>query len=211
MRRSGLYFWLLAASLLAAPAHTQQLAEERAGIMLSKPDIFRSIEQCRPSRTREEVARRPELPLTVECADICIQERLNAWLAISAENREEYFRGPSVYKLERAAGLQVCRSKDAFFESPVPCLGPTAPDVLAKLGNMTCTEVIDCEARFDINDYGRPINIVPMCPAGPAKAELERETVCMALSMSFLAFRGRKNVVQPFEMHVDTGMSCQIS
>lgn len=179
--------------------------------MLSKPDIFRSIEQCRPSRTREEVALRPDLPLTVECADICTQERLNAWLAISAENREEYFRGSSVYKLERAAELQACRSKDAFFESPAPCLGPTAPDILAKLGNMTCTEVIDCEARFDIDDYGRPINIVPMCPAGPAKAELERETVCMALSMSFLAFRGRKNVVQPFQMHVDPDISCRIS
>lgn len=211
MRRSGLYCWLLAATLLATPAHTQQLAEERAGIMLSKPDIFRSIEQCRPSRTREEVGLRPDLPLTVECADICIQERLNTWLAISAENREEYFRGRSVYKLERAAGLQACRSKDAFFDSPAPCLGPNAPDILAKLGDMTCTEVIDCEARFDIDANGRPINIVPMCPAGPAKAELERETVCMALSMSYLAFRGRKNVVQPFHMHVEPGISCPIS
>lgn len=211
MRRSGFYFCLLAAIFLVTPARAQPFAEESAGIMLSKPDIFRSIEQCRPSRTREEVARRPELPLTVECADICTQERLNAWLAISAENREEYFRGSSVYKLERAAGLQACRSKDAFFESPAPCLGPTAPDILAKLGNMTCTEVIDCEARFDINAYGRPINIVPTCPAGPAKAELERETVCMAHSMSFMAFRGRKNVVQPFEMRVEPGVSCRIS
>ena len=211
MQRSGLYFCLLAAILLVAPARAQPLADEHAGIMMNKPDIFRIIEQCRPSRTREEVALRPDLPLTVECADICIQERLNAWLAISAENREEYFRGPSVYKLEHAAGLQVCRSKDAFFESPAPCLGPTAPDILAKRGDMTCTEVIPCEARFDIDANGRPVNIVPTCPVGPAKAELERETVCMARSMSYLAFRGRKNVVQPFQMHVEPGISCRIT
>lgn len=71
--------------------------------------------------------------------------------------------------------------------------------------------MIDCEARFSIDDAGRAIDAVATCPNGPARAELERETPCFLRAMSFVSHRGRTNVVQPFELRLEEAKTCPIS
>ncbi len=179
--------------------------------MIEKPDIYRMVDGCRPSLTRQEVADEPHRALTLKCDDPCIEEKLNAWVAASAENRQNYFAYSSVYKIEREAGLLSCRSNSGSYATPAACYGPSAPDIQAKIGLSACGKTIECEARFDIDADGKPADLVASCPDGPARAELERETRCLTRSMNFESHRGRKNVVQPIQLQISAGGTCPTS
>jgi hypothetical protein len=183
-------------------------AQDGPRVFTEKDKIYDLIENCTPSRSRESVLSDPDSPLTVSCRNTCFEARLNSWLAESPDNRQRYFATKDIYDIERSARLFTCREGSAMVEKS-SCVGQFAPDILAKVGPIPCGESVNCEVRFDIDDAGRPTQLSATCQPGPAKAEYEREAMCLTQSMSFPSHRGRRNVVQPFEMKSD--QSCPIS
>jgi hypothetical protein len=183
-------------------------AQDGPRVFTEKDEIYDLIENCTPSRSRESVLSDPDSPLTVSCRNTCFEARLNSWLAESPNNRQRYFATKDIYDIERSARLFTCREGSAMVEKS-SCVGQFAPDILAKVGPIPCGESVNCEVRFDIDDAGRPTQLSATCQPGPAKAEYEREAMCLTQSMSFPSHRGRRNVVQPFEMKSD--QSCPIS
>ena len=183
-------------------------AQGGPGVFTEKDEIYDLIENCTPSRSRESVLSDPDSPLTVSCRNACYETRLNSWLAESPDNRQHYFATRSLYDIERSARLFTCREGSSMVEQS-SCLGQFAPDILAKAGPIPCGESVNCEVRFDIDDTGRPTQLSAICQPGPAKAEYEREAMCLTQSMSFPSHRGRRNVVQPFEMKSD--LRCPIA
>jgi hypothetical protein len=183
-------------------------AQDGPRVFTEKDEIYDLIENCTPSRSRESVLSDPDSPLTVSCRNTCFEARLNSWLAESPDNRQRYFATKDIYDIERSARLFTCREGSAMVEKS-SCVGQFAPDILAKVGPIPCGESVNCEVRFDIDDAGRPTQLSATCQPGPAKAEYEREAMCLTQSMSFPSHRGRRNVVQPFEMKSD--QSCPIS
>lgn len=184
------------------------LAQGEPGVFTEKDEIYDLIENCTPSRSRESVQSDPDSPLSVSCRNACFEARLNSWLAESPENRQRYFATRNLYEIERSARLFTCREGAPMVEKS-SCLGQFAPDILAKAGPIPCGESVHCDVRFDIDETGRPARLSATCQPGPAKAEYEREAVCLTQSMSFPSHRGRRNVVQPFEMKSD--QRCPIS
>jgi hypothetical protein len=183
-------------------------AQDGPRVFTEKDEIYDLIENCSPSRSRESVQSDPDSPLTVSCRNACLEARLNSWLAESPDNRQRYFRTGNIYDIEQSARLFTCREGAPMVEKSA-CLGQFAPDILAKAGPIPCGESISCQVRFDIDDNGQPTQLSATCQPGPAKAEYEREAICLTRSMSFPSHRGRKNVIQPFEMKSD--QSCPIS
>jgi hypothetical protein len=184
------------------------LAQGDPLVFTEKDEIYDLIENCSPSRSREAVLSDPDSPLTVSCRNACFEARLNSWLAESPENRQRYFATTDIYEIERSARLFTCREGAPMVEKSA-CLGQFAPDILAKAGPIPCGDSVSCEVRFDIDDTGRPTQLSAICQPGPAKVEYEREAICLTQSMSFPSHRGRRNVVQPFEMQSD--LTCPIS
>ena len=197
---------LLLASMLGLAA--LPAAAEGGGVFTERDEISDMIENCRTSRPRDAVRTDSDAPLTVTCRNKCMEARLNAWLAQDPENEQRYFGARDIYDIERAAGLSTCREGFAMVEQS-KCLGQNAPDILAKVGPIQCGETVLCEVRFNIDERGSPTAMKATCQPGPAKAEYEREALCLTGSMSYPSHRGRKNVVQPFEMKSD--QRCPIS
>lgn len=201
MVRCGILLLLIGTFAISLEATAQ-------GVLTQKDEIYEFIENCEPSRSREAVAADPHEPLTVTCRNKCMESKLNDWLSQSPENRERYFASGDVYEIERAAWLASCREGGAIVEQ-TRCMGQYAPDILRKAGPIPCGEAVMCDVRFDIDDNGRPEGLSAACQPGPAQAEYEREAICLIGTMSYPSHRGRKNVVQPFEMKSD--LSCPIS
>lgn|GEM_PF-4036642 len=174
-------------------------SSQAQGALMFKDNIYDMLEQCRPNYSRIEVTENPDLSLKVECENKCIETKLNSWFAESVENKEIYFGVSNVYVIERAAGLRSCRGESRGPERST-CLAQWSPDIVAKIGEPGCEFKMDCEASFDIDNEGNPINASAACPDGPAKEEFERETLCLLGNMSYLSHRGRTNVTQPFEL-----------
>ena len=196
------------AALLLGALASPLAALAQGGVFTEKDEIYDFIENCSPSRSRESVGTDPDSPLTVTCRNKCYETKLNAWLAESADNRQLYFRSGNIYEIERAARLFSCRQGASMVEQST-CPGQYAPDILAKVGPIRCGETVRCEVRFDIDDEGLPTAMRATCQPGAAKAEYEREAICLMKSMSFPSHRGRRNVIQPFEMKSDE--RCPIS
>ena len=192
-------FWALGA--FAAPWKF----DPKGGAVTEKDEIFHMIEGCRPNAARDEPGK---AAFAVSCLNKCIERKLNFWFSRDPANREVFYSTQDVYEIERLARLQSCRSGKPIYEQ-TSCLGQFAPDIVEKLGTAGCLQTMPCDVKFDIDDDGRPINSVASCAPSAAKAEFEREAICLVKTMNFRAYRGRKNVVQPFEMAL--GGVCPIS
>lgn len=197
----GFCYFVVTIAMSSTLSHAQ-------GALMFKDNIFDMLEQCRPNHSRTEISENPDLSLNVECENKCIETKLNQWFSESEENKNTYFGTTNVYVIERAAGLRSCRENPRGPERSV-CLAQWSPDIVAKIGEPGCGFAMDCEANFDIDDEGNPINASAKCPDGPAKKEFERETLCLLGHMSYVAHRGRMNVTQPFELTEPN--SCPVS
>lgn len=169
------------------------------GAYMLKDDVFDIIEECRPNYSRAEILDDPTLNLIVECQNECVETKLNHWFSESSDNKEAYFAVDNVYIIERSAGLSSCPNRRREPERS-SCLAQWSPDIIDKLGEPDCGFRMECEVNFDIDDGGYPVNSKAKCEDGPAKAEFEREALCLLGNMHYDGHRGRKNVTQPFEL-----------
>lgn len=195
---------LLGLICLPTAVDAQSLGFDR-GALTEKDEIFDMIERCTPSQARDEQSGED---FRVSCQNPCIETKLNQWFVKDDGNREKFFGGTDVYMIERAAGLRVCRTGAPIVEQTA-CKGQFAPDILSKMQGQVCLTSMPCDVRFDIDAAGKAENAVAHCAPSRAQAEFEREALCLLQTMDYSAFRGRRNVVQPFEMVL--GLNCPVS
>jgi hypothetical protein len=174
-------------------------------VVTTKDEIFHLIEGCELKRDGKQSG---VSVLRVACADKCIEDRINAWLAENKTNPEKFMTESNVYEIERLASLNSCRTGKQIQEL-AKCGGQFAPDIISKFGDRTCLPAVNCVVKFDVDGTGKPVNEVASCDTLVARKEFEREAKCLVRTMSYSAYAGRKSISQPFEMVL--GPDCPIS